>query len=242
MSQQTKGALHRLLKEQGVEFAKHYRDYTENDFLNILGQLNAQREAQGLATIEFTEDSNGAPETPSFKLPEISRDPNEMAGVRQNTNPELEPIRRDPETGHVWYQEEVRKAAFAKPRGRRVLSYTDTGSVVNKIVGTDGTTETFEVAGKEARAAQAKITLPSYQVGIYKDERFPFKIHVYNEDRGFDLFEVQQFYGGEELVPTEIKRKYVENVLCYDIRTVVRAITTEDRQRSLAASGRIDLP
>jgi hypothetical protein len=35
-------------------------------------------------------------------------------------------------------------------------------------------------------------------------------------------------------VPTEVKRMYVENVLCYDIRTTVRAIQTEFRQLQLA--------
>jgi hypothetical protein len=58
-------------------------------------------------------------------------------------------------------------------------------------------------------------------------------VHVYNDKQGFDLFEVQKYYGGAELVPTEIKRIYVENVLCYDIRTTVRAIQSEFRQLQL---------
>lgn len=84
---------------------------------------------------------------------------------------------------------------------------------------------------------QAKITLPSYQVGIYKDPRFPFKIHEYNDVRGFDFFEVNDFYGGSDLVPAAIKRMYVESSLCYDIRTVVRAI--EDEARHLQLTGRL---
>jgi hypothetical protein len=111
----------------------------------------------------------------------------------------------------------------------------DTGVQEKTVVDADGTVETFEVSGTAARRpSEVKITLPSYQVGIYKDRRFPFKIHVYNGNQGFDLFEVQNYYGGAELVPTEVKRMYVENVLCYDIRTTVRAIQTEFRQLQLA--------
>jgi hypothetical protein len=69
---------------------------------------------------------------------------------------------------------------------------------------------------------------------VYKDPRFPFKVVCYNGNEGFDLDEVQAFYGGAELVPPAIKRKYVENVLCYDIRTAVRAINEEFRQQQLA--------
>lgn len=162
-----------------------------------------------------------------------SRDPEEFAGQRQNTNPNaLEPIRTD-EQGRVWYQEEVLKPAYAKPRGRRVLQYNDSG-VEKRTVKTGDFTESFEVAGTgPARVSEVKITLPSYQVGIFKDPRFPFRVHTYAGNNGFDLFEVQEFYGGAELVPAEIKRIYVENVLCYDIRTTVRAIETEARQLQL---------
>lgn len=164
--------------------------------------------------------------------PVAPKNPDEMAGVRQNSQSADEPIRTD-EQGRVWYQEEVLKPAYPKPRGRRVLKYMDTG--VRKETVRDGKyVEEFEVAGDlPSRPAEVKITLPSYQVGIYKDRRFPFKIHTYNGRQGFDLFEVQNYYGGAELVPMEIKKVYVENVLCYDIRTTVRAIQTEYRQLQL---------
>jgi hypothetical protein len=85
--------------------------------------------------------------------------------------------------------------------------------------------ETFEVAGNEvSRPAEVKITLPSYQVGIYTDPRFPFKIHCYDGREGFDFAEVQAYYGGSALVPDSCKRIYIENDLCYDIRSVVRTI------------------
>jgi hypothetical protein len=110
--------------------------------------------------------------------------------------------------------------------------------VVTETVQNGEYIETFEVAGKGAgKPAEVKITLPSYQVGIYKDPRFPFKIHCYNGREGFNLFEVAEYFGGVELVPEECKRVYIENDLCYDIRTVIRAIQTEYRQLQL--TGRV---
>jgi hypothetical protein len=164
--------------------------------------------------------------------PVAQPDPEEMPGQRLNTNTEMQPIRQD-EQGRVWYQEEVRKPAYPKPRGRRVLKYMETG-VETQTVQNGEYVETFEVAGVGAgKPAEVKITLPSYQVGIYKDPRFPFKIHCYNGREGFNLFEVQDYYGGSELVPEECKRVYIENDLCYDIRTVIRAISNEHRQLQL---------
>jgi hypothetical protein len=81
---------------------------------------------------------------------------------------------------------------------------------------------------------EARITMPSYQVGIYIDPRFKhFKIHTYQGNNGFDLHDVHDFFGGAELVPEDIKRIYVENDLCYDIRSVVRSISSEFRRLQL---------
>ena len=44
---------------------------------------------------------------------------------------------------------------------------------------------------------------------------------------------VQEFYGGAEMVPADIKRIYVSHMLCYDIRTVIRAIESEYRREQL---------
>jgi len=155
-----------------------------------------------------------------------------MPGQRLNTQPEDVPIRID-EMGRAWFQEEVRKPPYPKPRGRRVLKYMERGTKTETVQNGEYV-ETFEVAGTGApHPAEVKITLPSYQVGIYRDPRFPFKIHCYSEREGFDLFEVHEFYGGAELVPPDCKRVYVENDLCYDIRSVVRAIQNEHRQLQL---------
>lgn len=159
-------------------------------------------------------------------------DPEEMPGQRLNQQLPDDVIRVD-DQGRLWYQEEVRKPAYPKPRGRRVLKYLEPG--VEKATVQNGEyIETFEVAGQgPGKPAEVKITLPSYQVGIYKDPRFPFRIHCYNGTEGFNMYEVHEFYGGAELVPETCKRIYVENDLCYDVRTVIRAIQTEHRQLQL---------
>lgn len=252
MSQQEKGELWRKLKAAGVEFENHYRDYSTDDLQKAWDHYQANTEhppappnpVEELSDEEAeaffggvrheVEDPTGGrmPVRPTTEVPLAGANPDEMPGQRQNTNVELEPIRED-DQGRIWYQEEVLKPAFPKPRGRRVLQYME-GGVETKTVKNGEFVETFEVAGtKNRRPAEVKITLPSYQVGIYKDRRFPFKIHTYNGNQGFDLFEVQNYYGGSELVPETVKRVYVENVLCYDIRTVVRAIQTEFRQLQL---------
>lgn len=259
MSQADKSAYFQALKAAGVEFTKHYREYTEQELGEAYQRLQQAQQAEEAARppappaplidVSVPEEEApagffglGEPEpapvpeqtttpTPAPAVQVRERDPNEVAGARLNTKEEWEPIRTD-EHGRVWYQEEVLKPAFPKPRGRRVLQYTDTGTK-RQTVKAGEFTETFEVAGDSRVASEVKITLPSYQVGIYKDPRFPFRVHVYNGKQGFDLFEVQNFYGGSELVPADIKRMYVENVLCYDVRTTIRSIQTEHRQNQL---------
>lgn len=241
MSQSDKAALYQALKAAGIQFTKHYRDYSTEELQQSYDQLVAA----------------GVIEAPTFMVPQrqplqhqvsrgpaappvAPRDPNEMAGARLNSQGEDEPIRTDPDTGRIIYQEEVLKPAVPKPRGRRVLTYLETGVETRTVVtgkesnGAD-VVETFEVAGRGTpRTAEVKVTLPSYQVGICKDPRLPFKIVTYNGREGFDFFEVCNYFGGPELVPSTCKRTYVENVLCYDIRSVVQEINRQYRQLQLA--------
>ena len=241
MTHAEKSAYYNELKTAGVQLDRTYQQYTTDELRSAVVRL---RELRGEG-VTFEPQPEHTPSLPPFLEPDAKPQPqptmslppvqpaprDEMAGMRLNTQAADEPIRTD-EKGRIWYQEEVRKPGFPKPRGRRVLKYLDSGSKTQTVQNGEYI-ETFEVAGDVARQAEVKVTLPSYQVGIYKDPRFPFKIHVYNENRGFDYFEVQAFYGGAELVPTEIKRRYVENDLCYDIPTTVRAINTEYRERVL---------
>lgn len=269
MSQTEKAWYFRQLKEAGVEFSKHYREYSTETLRTNYEKLVAegiiqpkveepQAEPQSLAEYFDPPPSNGEDEVDPAELlrnleaarkqllaevggdsvPMRGADPNEMAGQRLNSKDSEDPLRVD-ENGLVWLQEEVRKPAYPKPRGRRVLRYKDRGTVTHVERDAKGRfEESFEVPGNgPEQQVEVKITLPSYQVGIYRDARFPFKIYVYNEKRAFDYFEVQDYYGGAELVPGTIKKVYVENVLCYDIRTTIAAIEAE--YRAMQLSGKI---
>jgi hypothetical protein len=252
MSQTEKAAYYQALKGAGVNFDRHYREYDTAELRAAYERLvDSQAETREpppepdpQMTLPGLDDDEPPPQEfffppppqpaePAAPPPASVANPREMAGERLNTQPEDTPIRVD-EEGRQWFQEEIRKPAYPKPRGRRVLTYMDPG-VEQQSIKVGDYVESFEVAGTgPARPAEVKITLPSYQVGVYKDPRFPFRVHTYNGAQGFDLFEVQDYYGGPELVPAEVKRIYVENVLCYDIRTTVRAIETEYRQLQLA--------
>lgn len=273
MSQQQKSAYWKALKEMGVTFDQHYREYNTEQLAGMYAELTAGAtppkpqvkqaptapapqgdpfitEEEYRAFLSWKKQMvNADPKqildpartdalpadhrTSVNRLPRMDQpSPDELPGERLNTKAENEPLRVD-SAGRIWYQEEVRKAGYAKPRGRRVLKYMDSG-VETKRVQNGDYVETFEVGGRAEVPAEVKVTLPSYQVGIYKAPNMPFKIHVYNGQQGFDLFEVQEFYGGAEMVPADIKRIYVSHMLCYDIRTVIRAIETEFRRTQLS--------
>jgi hypothetical protein len=233
MSQAEKAALWRELKERGIEFPLHYREYSQSQLEEALSRLNAEQGVEPTiqqAPPEVVAQTVAPQPRPQLQLP--LREPDKVAGLRINTHAEDEPLRVD-ENGLIWYQDEVRKAAFPKPRGRRVLDYIDPGVRTMTAQTGNGYTETFEMPGDQARPSQVKITLPTHQVGIYRDPNMPFKIHVYQDNRGFDLFEVRDFYGGADLVPEDIKTVYVGQSLCYDIRTTRRAIEAEYREKLL---------
>jgi hypothetical protein len=231
MSQAEKAALWRELKERGVEFPLHYREYSQTQLEEALDALVAE-EPQNTTPAAPAPAPRTAASQPRKSLNLPLREPDKVAGLRLNTHAEDEPLRVD-ENGLIWYQDEVRKAAFPKPRGRRVLDYLDPGVRTETAQTGNGYTETFEMPGDQARPSQVKITLPTHQVGIYRDPNMPFKIHLYNDNRGFDLFEVRDFYGGADLVPEDIKTVYVGQSLCYDIRTTRRAIEAEYREKLL---------
>jgi hypothetical protein len=243
-----KSDLYNVLKDSGAPLSTTYASYTVEELLQDLRAAGIHIDETQLPDPEDQDELPGLilpdsdeseavtppiePPSPSPSIPVRAQDPEEMPGQRLNTQPEDEPIRID-DLGRAWYQEEVRKPPYPKPRGRRVLKYMESGVKVETVQNGEYV-ETFEVAGEGSpHPAEVKITLPSYQVGIYRDPRFPFKIHCYSDREGFDLFQVQEFYGGAELVPAECKRVYVENDLCYDIRSVVRAIQNEHRQLQL---------
>lgn len=177
--------------------------------------------------------SENVPVEPRVQAPSVQETPRDRYAAERAYQPNEgeTPIRTD-EAGRVWFREEVRKPATPQPRARRRITYIDTG--VKKETVVDGRfIETVEVAGDRRTTEMVKITMPSYQVGVYSDPRFPFKVHTYNNNRGFDLFDVQAFYGGADLVPSDILRVYVGNDLCYDIRSTIRSIQSEYRAQQL---------
>lgn len=223
MSAAEKGRYWQALKASGVNFERHYREYTLAELRESYEALDAKGAAQPLADAEPEE----APATPWEDIPVSTANVHQYAAQNAYTaNSESEPVRVDPETGFIWFREEVLKPATPMPRARRKLTYVDSGTKQIQIRNGEYM-ETVEVAGQEHRTAEVRITMPSYQVGVYKDPRLPFKIHTYGGVRGFDLFEVQEFYGGSDLVPSNIKPQYVANDLCYDITTTVRALQDE---------------
>ena len=258
MSIQDKSKLWQELKAAGVTFNKHYRDYSVSELQGMTDRLHTQEEyqhepgepesppAHGMSAEALLNDepydgdwmsqsmpAAAAPAAPVLHAP-APAEPIASAEAYQASD-EDSAIRVDPDTGFVWFREEVRKPAYAKPRARRVLRYIDSGTR-QRTVSSGNYIETFEEAGNEQRQGEVKITVPSFQVGVYKDPKLPFKIHVYNDVRGFDLFDVQKFYGGADLVPAGIKRVYVGNDLCYDMLTVIRTI--EEEYNRLRLQGR----
>ena len=228
--------LYRELKELGGPVTRPYNQYNiavlEGEVARAreLGSPGTETDEEPVTDMEWSEPEE--PSDPDERIPVSLPDPDELPNQRINTKDEESVIRVD-EQGRRWLQEEVRKPAYPKPRGRRVLTYLETG-VKTETVQNGEYVETFEVAGDRAtRPSEVKITLPSYQVGIYRDPRFPFRVHCYNGQEGFNLHDVNDFYGGSELVPYGVKRIYIENDLCYDIRSVVQAINSEYRQIQL---------
>ena len=241
MSQAEKGALWRELQERGVTLPKHYREYSTQQLRDAKAKLDA---AQAPKPKPAPEPEIVFPPAPApvqepvyaavpAPTPVPVQGASEHAGMTPSSHDPEAPIRIDPETGFEWYVDEVPKAALPRPRGRRLVRFENSDVKTVTINQGSGRTESFEMPGERKYMSEARVTLPSHQVGIYKDPRYPFKIHVYNNERGFDLFEVEDFYNGVDLMPKEIKRKYVGQTLCYDMRTTIRAIEDEYRERAL---------
>lgn len=163
----------------------------------------------------------------------IKHDGAERAGLTYSHPVDI-PIRIDL-FGRIWFMDEVMKPAIPKPRMTRKTRYIDSGVKEVKTFRGEGIIdEIYEVAGDEHRELTTTVTLPSWQVGKYKDARFPFMIHTYNGEQGFDYLEVIRYFGGRDLVPGSIKTLHVGNQLCYHIPTTRETIENQFRllQRS----------
>ena len=275
MAQSQKSAYFKALKEQGVTFPKHYREYSTEEFANAWGilresnpdlpevpegaqpgeivppkqdeaaELRRQLEETSALLAKMTafvavqqeqlaRPAQTAPVAPPAQAaPTVKEnvhglDLDKFAGITQNTHGPNDIVKID-EHGNQWLQVEVRKADGLKPRGRRVLRFENPAVKVSEVRGEDGTMESFEIpdTSKPTTPSEVRITLPSFQTGIYRSPSFPFRIHTYNGTRGFDLEDVQNYYGGKDLVPSSVKKMYVYTDLCYDIPSVVSTIREE---------------
>lgn len=280
MSQSEKAVYYKALKQAGVTFPKHYREYSTEEFKTAWEALAAEQGLdpvlsvpppkdapppredevallrQQMASVvdvveslakmvsgEQRREEQHPPRMSTKPEPQQGRqevkefrhdiDPKMNAGVTQNTHLGDEVLRVD-EHGNKWFQEEVKKPDYPRRRARRVLRYMDPG-VKKESIKVGDYFEEFEVAGDAASAVpkEIRVTLPAYQVGVYQPPNMPFKVHTYQGTRGFDLRDVQKYYGGSDLVPASIKRCYVSSDLCYDITTTIRAIEDEYRERVL---------
>lgn len=233
MSQSEKSVYYKALKEAGVELDKPYQQYTTAELAQKALELVRSKPAvvEQTPVVEAPTQATEPPSQPSQPEPPRSNvNAEEHAGMRLNQG-SGEIIRVD-DHGRQWIQEEVRKPAFPKPRARRVTKYMDTGTEMRSI-GTGETYESFEIAGKLQRPAEIKTTLPTFQTGIYRHPSHPFAIHTYGGREGYDLYEVRDYFGGADLVPTGCKTVYVSNDLCYDIRTTMREIERIYRELQL---------
>ena len=247
MSAALKGFYWKQLKELGIEFERPYRNYTLAELRDSYSALVEEglapaidEDAARASYQKEPEQPESQPTTPEPSQPSVpvsAHNVHEHAAERAySAGYDEEPVRIDPVTKFVWFREEVRKPAAPRPRARRKLTYVDSGTKTMEV--SDGRyVETVEVSGQQRNTGEVRITMPSYQVGVYLDPKFKdFKIHVYNDVKGFDLFDVQKFYGGADLVPAGIKRIYVGNDLCYDMLTVIRTI--EEEYNRLRLQGR----
>lgn len=208
MAATTRSELWQALKSIGYPFSKSYKDYTQDELqaihLELLRQQAAKTGVEGRA-----------------------KDADELPTQRRSDD--MAPIRTDVD-GRVWYQEEIQKSTLAKPRGYRVFREIGTGVKTQTIDAGDGYTETIEVPDGSRKPLEVKVGIPTWQVGIYRDPQFPFRVVEYRTARGFFRADVEEFFGGPDVLPENVSTMYVGNLMCYPIREVIIAINREFNQ------------
>jgi len=231
-------------REQGPDISDQLAQLTQ-----VIGQLvqlqvgqqsaaAAQHERVAAATERVVERrrEEARPSAPARGELDRGLDNAEHAGLNANSHTASDVLYTD-EFGNEWYQREVTKAGYAKPRGRRVLRTNDT-KVETETITVGDYVETFEISGSQqnSQPTEIKVTLPSYQCGIYKPKNMPFKVHTYNGLQGFDRDDVQAYFGGRRLVPATVKSIYVHMDWCYEIASVISTIEAEYRERVLGTT------
>jgi hypothetical protein len=208
MASTDRSELWQALKAANYPFTKKYNEYTGEELKQIYNDLLEQQAAKT--------GVRGA-----------AKDKDELPTQRRSD--ELTPIRTD-ENGRVWYQEEIQKSTIAKSRGYRVFREIGTGVKTVTIDSDDGYTETIEVPDGSKKPLEVKVGIPTWQVGIYKDPQFPFRVVEYRTARGFLRQDVEEYFGGPDVLPEKVESIYVGNLLAYPIREVIVAIQREFNQ------------
>jgi hypothetical protein len=208
MAATDRSELWQALKAINYPFKKKYAEYTAEELREIHGSLLRQA-AKKTGVAGGRKDENELP---------TQRRADELAAIRTD------------ERGRVWFQEEIQKSSLAKPRGYRIYREIGTGVKEVTIDSGDGYTETIEVADGSRKPLEVRVGIPTWQVGIYKDPQFPFRVVEYRSARGFMRHDVEEFFGGPDVLPEGITAIHVGNLLCYPIREVIVAIQREYNQ------------
>jgi hypothetical protein len=191
----------------------------------------------GMMKYHHSEWARYSPETLARLLGvPFSDEASRRAGLTFNTHGPDDPLRVD-SLGRVWYTDEVPKPARPLPRMVRKVRYIETGTEERvRRLPTGQLDESFEIPGSGNEIREIKITLPSNQVGVYKDPRLPFKLHIYGNIRGFDRMDIVRYFGGNDLVPSSIGTLYVGSDLCYDVKQTMDTMERMLRDLQLGRS------
>lgn len=257
-----RGLLYNELREQGWEPERPYREYTVEQLMEI----KAERDAHPLITVgagdqfgslgsalmaDFNADGfeDGVKEE-DHTVRATSPQPQEVherrpSPVLKKGNPAREEktpdglpegaIRAD-DAGRIWFREEIGPEIAKNRRLRKRITQVVPEKVEVKQIHSGDYIETIEVMGEGTRNLDAFITMPPTQTGIYLDPRFPFKVFTYNGSLGFSYGDVNDFYSGVEFVPSTIKKKFVGNMMAYDIKSVISTIERKYRELQLSRS------
>lgn len=256
-----RGLLYSELRERGWEPDKPYREYSVEQLQEIrdsmiqtstisadqagsLGSLGsalmADFQAEGFEEGVTEDDHKPRVTSPQPQEVHERRPEPTLKGrpAKEEKTPEGLPegaLRAD-SAGRIWYREEIGPEIAKNRRLRKRVTQVVPEKVEVKQIHSGDYIETIEVVGEGTRNLDAFITMPPTQTGIYKDPRFPFKVFTYNGALGFSYGDVNDYYGGVEFVPSTIKKKFVGNMLAYDIKSVISTIERKYRELTLSRS------
>lgn len=258
-----RGELYSELREQGWEPERPYREYSLEQLQGIkaerdahppivvegasFGELGnvllADFQADGFEEGVKEDDHKPRATSPQAQQPHDRRPVGQLKSKgdpakEEESTPEGLPegaLRAD-EHGRIWFREEIGPEIAKNRRLRKRITQVVPESVEVRQIQSGDYIETIEVVGERTRNLDAFITLPPTQVGIYLDPRFPWKVFTYNGALGFSFGDINDYYGGVEFVPKTVKRKFVGNMLAYDIKSAIAEVERKFREMQLSRS------